>query len=151
MQRSYDPDDIIWATRHLDVAMSGLVAALSRSIGISVPEMLALEHLADAGTSGPSELARRLQMSSGAVTALVDRLEAAGLVARERHAHDRRRVLVRRTSRANERIAQAMAPLVADILALAEGMSADERTSVGRFLERFTAAAERRAREACRP
>ncbi|HZL64998.1 MAG TPA: MarR family transcriptional regulator [Thermoleophilia bacterium] len=92
----YTAEDITWATRRLDIAMSRLMVAFSRAVGISVPEMLALEHLDTDGGLGPSDLARRLQMTTGAVTALVDRLEASGHAARAarlrpaargRHAH----------------------------------------------------------------
>ena len=75
MSRKYTAEDITWATRRLDLAMSRLMVALSRDLGISVPEMLALEYLDADGSIGPSELAHRLQMTSGAMTALVDRLE----------------------------------------------------------------------------
>ena len=71
MNREYTTEEITWATRRLDMAMSRLMVALSRTVGISVPEMLALEYLDTDGSIGPSELARRLQMTSGAMTALM--------------------------------------------------------------------------------
>jgi DNA-binding MarR family transcriptional regulator len=145
----YSAEDITWATRRLDIAMSRLMVAFSRAVGISVPEMLALEHLDVDGGLGPSELARRLQMTTGAVTALVDRLEKSGHVTRERHASDRRRVMVKRLPKAAEDLTEEVSPMALEILELAESFGDDERQVIGRFLDDFIAIIERTAAEAC--
>jgi DNA-binding MarR family transcriptional regulator len=149
MTREYTAEDITWATRRLDIAMSRLMFTFSRAVGISVPEMLTLEHLDADGGLGPSELARRLQMTTGAVTALVDRLEAGGHVTRAPHPSDRRRVVITRTQKADEDITEEVAPMVVEILELAESMDDAARQAVGRFLEGFIAIIERTAAEAC--
>ena len=149
MIRAYTAEDITWATRRLDIAMSRLMVALSREVGISVPEMLALESLDADGSIGPSELARRLQMTTGAMTALVDRLEASGHVVRERHPADRRRVLVKRTAKADEDLTQEIAPMALQILELAASLDDAERQAVGRFFEGFIAIIENTAAQAC--
>ena len=149
MGREYTAEDITWATRRLDIAMSRLMVAFSRALGISVPEMIALEHLDADGALGPSELARRLQMTTGAVTALVDRLEASGHVARAAHPSDRRRVVITRTPKADEDITEEVAPMVREILALAETFADPERRAIGRFLDAFIAIIETTAAEAC--
>ena len=149
MSREYTAEDITWATRRLDIAMSRLMVALSREVGISVPEMLALEYLDADGSIGPSELARRLQMTSGAMTALVDRLAASGHVVRERHPADRRRVLVKRTNKADDDLTAEIAPMAKEILKLAETLGDAERQVVGRFFDGFIAIIENTAAEAC--
>ena len=131
------------------MAMSRLMVALSRAVGISVPEMLALEYLDADGSVGPSELARRLQMTSGAMTALVDRLEENGHVVRERHPADRRRVLVKRTRRADDDLTAEIAPMAMEILELAETLDDAERQAVGRFFDGFIAIIENTVAEAC--
>jgi DNA-binding MarR family transcriptional regulator len=55
--------------------------------------------LALQGETGQSDLARALQLTSSASTALVDRLERQGVAERTRHPHDRRRTIVRLTER----------------------------------------------------
>ena len=149
MTERYTAEDITWATRRLDIAMSRLMVALSRAVGISVPEMLALEHLDADGSLGPSEIARRLQLTTGAVTALVDRLEASGHVARAPHPSDRRRVVITRTAKADEDLSEEIAPLATATLELAESLTGDERQAVGRFLDGFITIIERTAAEAC--
>ena len=149
MSHEYTAEDITWATRRLDIAMSRLTVALSRKVGISVPEMLALEYLDADGSIGPSELARRLRMTSGAMTALVDRLEDSGHVVRERHPADRRRVLVTRTKKADADLAAETAPMAIEVLDLAESLDGAERQAVGRFFDGFIAIVENTAAEGC--
>jgi DNA-binding MarR family transcriptional regulator len=131
--------------------MTEMAMALAHDGGISVPEMLALSHIADDEGMGPGDLARRLQMTSGAVTALVDRLEDAGLVERQRHPRDRRRVVLRRTPLAAERLAEEAAELAAEIVVLGESFGEEERVAIGRFLEGLVAIIEDRVAGACGP
>ena len=149
LEKTYTPENITEAARRLDIAMTSLLAALSRAVGISVPEMIALEHLDGEGTIGPSELARRLQLTTGAVTALADRLEESGHLERSPHPTDRRRVMLRRTRKADEDLAAEIVPMAVQIFALAEGLTDDERQAAGRFLDGFIAIIERTAAEAC--
>ena len=69
-------------------------AALARRARISETDLDALEHLEADGPLTQRELGERLSITSGAVTMLVDRLEAAGWVARRPHPHDRRYTLL---------------------------------------------------------
>jgi DNA-binding MarR family transcriptional regulator len=145
----FSADHITEATRRLDVAMSTLNAAVAREVGVSVPELLALENLDADGGLGPSELARRLQLSTGAVTALVDRLEASGHAARAPHPNDRRRIVVTRTAKASDELAAEAAPLAGEVRRLAEQLSEEERRAVAQFLDGFIDIVERAAAEAC--
>jgi len=62
-------------------------------LGLTYPQYLVMLALWQDGVTAVHDLAARLQLSSSAVTPLVDRLEAAGFVTRARAA-DRRVVLV---------------------------------------------------------
>jgi DNA-binding MarR family transcriptional regulator len=145
----YSAEDITWQTRHLDLAMVDLMSALSRAVGVSVLEMIALEHLDHQGTVGPSELARRLQVTTGAVTALADRLAESGHLERAPHPTDRRRIMLKRTQKADDDLTEEIGPMALEILELAEGMSDEDRQAVGRFLDGFIGIIERTAAEAC--
>ena len=149
MDENSTTQHITEATRRLDLALSSLRAALARDLGISVPELLALENLGSDGGLGPGELARRLQVSTGAVTALVDRLEASGHAARAPHPSDRRRVVVTRTTKARDELVGEVAPPERELRALVEGLGETERLAVIRFLDAYTGIVERAAARAC--
>jgi DNA-binding MarR family transcriptional regulator len=69
------------------------------AIGLSLPKLMALRALADAGESMPlGQLAERLACVKSNITQLVDRLEADGLVARQSAPRDRRTTLAALTA-----------------------------------------------------
>ncbi|HEX5731131.1 MarR family winged helix-turn-helix transcriptional regulator [Microbacterium sp.] len=69
--------------------------AVARVGGINSTDMQAVSLLMSEGPATPGELAQRTGLTAGgAITAVVDRLERAGYVTRERDAGDRRRVIV---------------------------------------------------------
>ena len=72
---------------------------MAEAIGLGSTECQTLSYLEVHGSSGQSELARDLGLTSSALTALVDRLERQGVAERVQHPHDRRRTTVRVTER----------------------------------------------------
>ena len=69
--------------------------AVARHGGINSTDMQAVSLLMSEGPATPGELAERTGLTAGgAITAVVDRLEKAGYVTRERDATDRRKVIV---------------------------------------------------------
>jgi DNA-binding MarR family transcriptional regulator len=69
--------------------------ALARSVGINGTDMQVVGLLMSQGPATPGELAtRRGFPAGGSISAVVDRLERAGHVRRERDTDDRRRVIV---------------------------------------------------------
>jgi DNA-binding MarR family transcriptional regulator len=68
-------------------------------------------------------LAELTRMSTSAVTAMLDRLERAGFIERQRDAADRRRVYVISTGRHEADVAQAFAPMEAAMRQLLSGQS----------------------------
>ena len=73
--------------------------AAAKRIGIELSELSSLEHLQGAGPMTLGRLGKRLSMSPGAVTALVDRLESRGYAERIPTPGDRRSMLVRETQK----------------------------------------------------
>src|SRR5687767_12527657 len=79
------------ALLHTAYAAEGAVESKLNAIGLSLPKLVALKALSEAGESLPlSQLAERLSCVKSNITQLVDRLEADGLVARSADANDRR-------------------------------------------------------------
>ncbi len=83
-------------------------------------------------TSG--RLADELGLSPAATTALVDRLEAAGLVERVRDLPDRRQVRIRLTGSAQQLGAQLLAPWARRIDAASAHLTPEQARVVARFL-----------------
>jgi DNA-binding MarR family transcriptional regulator len=69
--------------------------AVARSVGLNSSDLQTVGLLMSDGPASPSELSTRIGMTQGgAITGLIDRLERAGYVTRQRDENDRRRVLV---------------------------------------------------------
>jgi DNA-binding MarR family transcriptional regulator len=145
-----DPQSIRRSLTRKALAASRHRAATGRVLGMSENELLALQYIGLAGRLTPSALGGLLRLTSGGTTALVQRLERAGHVAREPHPGDGRSTLLRLTPRSEERATEAFAPLVAELDRLAGELSERERTIVGGFLGRVADAAERHAEAAAR-
>ena len=141
------PAEIALATRRLDVALAELHVALGRRLGVSQAELGALTHVAAAGELGPTELARRLDVTTGAITALLDRLTERGHLVREPHPADRRRLSVHLTPHAVDEVMHHVRPLADDVGALAAAFSGGERAAIARFLDGLIAIVERHAAE----
>ena len=99
---------------------------IARRLGLDPSEVDAMEHLMG-DPVGPVELSRRLHMTSASATVLVDRLEDAGHVVREPDPSDGRRRVVRPTNQGARAVYQQIGPLVADLVAVEDGMSARDR------------------------
>jgi DNA-binding MarR family transcriptional regulator len=95
-----DPtDEAIRCLRALILAGERYRQVISVYVGLGVTETQAVSYLAIHGDRGQNELAAGLGLSSGASTALVDRLERQEIAERYPHPSDRRRTLVRLTTR----------------------------------------------------
>lgn len=123
-------------------------SAISRKTGLGHSEMSATEHLQQASEAGltPKQLGERLGLSSGAVTALVDRLEKAGYAERRPHPRDRRSSVVNLRPANLEDATRYMRPLEKDLLEATAGLDDEERAVVGRYLEAVTEVFARHAR-----
>lgn len=109
-------------------------------LGLTYPQYLVMLALWQDGVTAVHDLAARLQLSSSAVTPLVDRLEAAGFVTRARAA-DRRVVLVGLTEAGRlleDRVSQAQQAVVCRT-GLGERDLADLRQELKDLAERVAA------------
>jgi DNA-binding MarR family transcriptional regulator len=133
-----------------DLAATRQRAALARLLGLTDSDVLAVQHLARAGQLTASRLAELLRLSSGGATALVQRLERAGCLARQPNPRDRRSTLLRLTPEIEAQAGAALAPLVHDLDALVSRLDADQAVIVDGFLRRVAETAERHADELAR-
>jgi len=85
------------ALRQLETAQRHLRSAVALDVGIGISELSALEALAEEPGLTPKWLGLELGLTTGAVTALLDRLAKAGHLDRLANPQDRRSVLLRLT------------------------------------------------------
>ncbi|MER5350949.1 MarR family winged helix-turn-helix transcriptional regulator [Kitasatospora sp. NPDC002551] len=86
----------------------------------------------------PGRLGEELGLSSGAVTAMLDRLERAGHIRRTRDAADRRLVLVHYLPGAGRMAAEWFAPVARRTETVRAEFTPAELAAVARFLGRMT-------------
>ena len=134
-RREYSARDVAMAVRRLDLMMSQMHLEMSERLGISAAELLALAHLSVDGPLGPTELTHRLHMTTGAMTAMLDRLAERDYVVREPHATDRRRIVVRLTQSGRDRIFTQVHGMANEVVAISERLPADARAVIGRYLD----------------
>lgn len=113
--------------------------AISETRGLSAVESKVLDYLARFGSQTPKELARLSGLTPASVTAMVDRLERKGIVHREPHPDDRRRVLVTLQMKAIESGLHLWDHLVRGMHELCDRYTDDELRTVIGFVEAATA------------
>ena len=137
-QRDQTPWDVAMAVRRLDLMMSQMHLEMCERLGLSAAELLALAHLSVDGPLGPTELTRRLHMTTGAMTAMLDRLAERDYVVREPHETDRRRIVVRLTAAGRDRIFTQVHGMADDVVAISARLDAEQRRTVLAYLEELS-------------
>lgn len=84
----------LMAVRDYGINLTQFRNAMSEWAGLNVTDMECLRLLFIKGIATPSELARHTGLTSGATTAMLDRLEKAGLIERRPNPDDRRGTLI---------------------------------------------------------
>jgi DNA-binding MarR family transcriptional regulator len=107
----------------------------SRELSMTGGELLALEHLGMEGPLGPTDLAQRLHMRTGAITALLDRLEKQGRICRRPHESDRRKVVVQITDHGRDEAMARLHFMVDEVIAMLQTLPDEERLVIHRFLD----------------
>ncbi|MET7461081.1 MarR family transcriptional regulator [Nonomuraea sp. NPDC005501] len=120
------------ASRALDAVYRRELAAL----GLTYPQYLVMLVLWERRQASVKDLGVALRLDSGTLSPLVKRLEAAGLVRRERDAGDERSVLVRLTPEGA--LLRARAEPLPRRIGEASGMRPEELADLHRTLDRLT-------------
>ena len=118
------------------------MAAVERPHGLSNAAAQTLAIIEGAGEPlAPSVIAERLMITTGSMTSLLDTLERRGLVRRQAHPSDRRRLLVQLTDEGEALVDAFLPEIVAVQTALAAGLSEADRAAVVHLSERLAEAA----------
>jgi DNA-binding MarR family transcriptional regulator len=105
--------------------------AVADHVGMNRTDARCIDLIDQAGGMTAGELARAAGLTTGAVTAVIDRLEAAGVARRVPDPNDRRRVRIEATEKLWELSEPLIGPMVEESMAILDDYSDEE-------LERFT-------------
>lgn len=106
--------------------------------GCTLQQWVVLMHVRDKIALTTADLCRELYHDSGAMTRLIDQLEARKLIERRRNADDRR-VIELSLTQAGEKMLDSLIPIVCDTLNTAlDGFTRDEVKTLQSLLRRMT-------------
>ncbi|HKB92388.1 MAG TPA: MarR family transcriptional regulator [Opitutaceae bacterium] len=105
--------------------------------GVTITQFGALEALLHLGPLSPTALADKLLKSGGNLTLVIDNLERAGLVARERKPEDRRHVTVSLTQKGHDFIQTLFPSLAASLAREFSVLSSGEQTELARLCKKL--------------
>jgi MarR family transcriptional regulator, 2-MHQ and catechol-resistance regulon repressor len=128
-------------------AVSAHVGADVQRHGLTLTEFAILEALYHRGAMLLGEVQRRILVSSGGITFLVDRLVAKGLVVRQECPSDRRARYAALTSEGEALIARIFPSHAAMIARAVGGLTAEEQHAAVELLRRLGRSAAALARE----
>ena len=123
------------ALRAFQRAVDAFDEAVSERLGINRTDLRCLDLLEQHRPMTAGALAEASGITTGAMTFVLDRLEGAGFVRRQRDEGDRRRVLVDLEPEGADRAWSVHEPLVLDARHAASGFDLDELDVVRRFLQ----------------
>ncbi|BCM21853.1 multiple antibiotic resistance protein MarR [Mesorhizobium sp. J8] len=139
----------------LDVSPMGVIGRLNEASALIARDRLApvfarfglqsgeFDVLATLRRSGspyaltPTELYETTMVTSGAMTARLDRLEKGGLIQRMPHPTDRRGVIVQLTAKGRELTDEALAAHVANEHEILAGLSREDQETLAKLLEKL--------------
>lgn len=104
----------------------------------------AMQHLLQARSMSPSDLARALHLTTAATTTVVNRLVMAGHARRVPHPTDGRRWLVQPTPSSAREAMELLMPMILRTDRLVRGMGEAEQSGVVAYLDGVVAAMEER-------
>ena len=114
---------------------------------VCLSDFAVMEMLLHKGPQPVNEIGRRVELTSGAITTAVDRLESRHLVTREAHPRDRRARIIRLTAAGEEQAAKIFAGHKAAMDLAASALSKTERATLIGLLKKLGTSAPARAEE----
>lgn len=142
MSETYEPSRIELAVRAFIASAILFNHQVAQRLGLGASDGQFLHLLQLHGPLTPGQLAELSGLTTGTVTGVLDRLEGAGFVRRERDSSDRRKVLVELDA---QHLGRQMAPLYAgqaeSLAEVAGSFDPDQREVIAEFLERLVAEA----------
>ncbi|MDO6680951.1 MULTISPECIES: MarR family winged helix-turn-helix transcriptional regulator [unclassified Oceanobacter] len=129
-------DEVLVALRRIIRATDLHSKQLSKTSGLTAPQLLILQTLRHNDDMTVGEVARKVSLSQATVTTIIDRLEKRGYVVRERGSQDKRKVYVHLTEDAQKALLHAPRPLQESFIRQFQDLQEWEQTMILSSLER---------------
>ena len=121
--------------RRFRIHMGFFEQAVAEQLGLNRTDLNVIMLLHDAESMTAGEIAQATSLTTGAVTAVIDRLERNGFARRERDPADRRCVVVKLASQRRRQIAEIFQPMLRRTAQMYSHVSQEELATVLRFLQ----------------
>jgi len=148
-ERLDPPTAVLQALRGYRAAEVATRRSTRDSMGMGETDLLALRYLLRAQAAGervgPKNLSRMLGITTASTTSLIDRLVSSGHVRREPHPTDRRSLVIVPTAATDAEVRETLGEMHRRMLAVAEGLSAEESRVIVSFLRRMAEALNEQA------
>lgn len=126
---------IVQGLRRVDTGTYALRIRLAEKLGIGTIDINAMAFVGEVDGLTPKDLGKALNITTGSVTAMVDRLEAKGFMVRKPNPTDRRSVLLHLSPEGTEAMQWANDHFAAAAGALLQASSEDSIVDIAEFLE----------------
>lgn len=131
-------EEILMQVRKIMRAIEIHSSRLANIYGLTTPQLILMKKLSKKGSMKPGRLARDISLSHATVTGIVKRLEAKGLITRQKDSVDGRSFQVSLTGKGNE-LLKSMPPMLQDDFVKKLGAIEDwEKTLILSSLQRVT-------------
>lgn len=124
------------AMRRILRATEASARALSRETGLTTPQLMVLERLRGGAEATPTTLAQSVGVAQATATALIEKLEARGMVRRRRGESDRRQYWLSLTEAGDDALRISPDPLQRRFAASFEALDDWEKAMLVASLER---------------
>jgi DNA-binding MarR family transcriptional regulator len=128
---------ILTALRRIIRAVDIHSRKLKADYKITAPQLVSLLCVIEHGPMTPSSIGRNIHLSNSTIVGILDRLEARGLIRRERSTRDRREIYVSATDEGRRLAADAPSPLQDMLAASLRRLPGDEQQGLAQSLERI--------------
>ncbi|AJW78315.1 MarR family winged helix-turn-helix transcriptional regulator [Clavibacter michiganensis] len=137
-----DRSEVLEQLRDYTTAFDDSVRQLAAAVGLPTTDTTALAEIIWAETAdralSPARLSERLHLTSGATTALINRLEGGGHIGRSREVADRRVVTLRPTAASRARVMAVLQGAQVEVDRALDGFTAEQLRTAAAVIRAIT-------------
>ncbi|MEJ7520058.1 MarR family transcriptional regulator [Staphylococcus saprophyticus] len=127
--------EMVSLVRNLGTRVVLFQQQIAEILDVYTHDFTSINVLSETGPITAGELSKRIGLTTGSVTALVDRLEKAGFVRREKHPEDRRSIIIVPQYETKNEVKAAYFQLNNKMLELSDKYTEKERELIKSFLK----------------